>query len=117
MNNKRRMALAKLQTEALDIDTDDVELGHDDYKAKAQEIKAKVDEVCAEEQEAYDNLLPSLQDGERGEAMKACIEAMESASNALDSINDLNPDNEPDWRDSIGGALEDFDSSIEEAQA
>ena len=60
MNKDRRARIAALQ-------------------AQLQDIMSALDEIRNEEQEAYDNLPESFQDGERGEAMQTAIEAMESA--------------------------------------
>ena len=46
---------------------------------KMAELRDMIDAVLSDEQEAYDNLPESFQDGERGEAMQTAIEAMESA--------------------------------------
>ena len=46
---------------------------------KMAELRDLIDAVLSDEQEAYDNLPESFQDGERGEAMQTAIEAMESA--------------------------------------
>lgn len=43
-------------------------------------------EVKQEEEEAYENLPQSFQDGEQGEAMQANIEALETAIDELEPI-------------------------------
>lgn len=60
MNKLRRKQLSEIQT-------------------KLCELRDMIDTVISEEQEAYDNLPESLQEGERGEAMQTAIDAMESA--------------------------------------
>jgi len=51
---------------------------------KAAEIKIEIEELLEAEQEAFDNLPESLQEGERGEAMQAAIDSLESASSSID---------------------------------
>jgi hypothetical protein len=67
MNNDRRKQLAAL---AADIET----------------AKDLLEGVRDEEQDAYDNLPESLQDGERGEVMQQAIEALDQALDDLGSV-------------------------------
>ena len=48
-----------------------------------------IEEVRDEEQEAYDNLPESFQNGERGEEMMGYIEMLEEASGYLDDIKSV----------------------------
>jgi hypothetical protein len=115
VNNKRRTVLAKLQNQLSEIDTEE-----GDYKVikkAVDEIKDKIAEVHTEEQKAHDNLLPSLQDSDKGEAMVEALDAMQSAIDDLDSIKDINPSNEPGWRDSVEEGIDDAMGHLEEAQA
>jgi hypothetical protein len=41
--------------------------------------------LMEEEQEAYDNLPESFQNGERGEAMQGCIDTLENAIGEIES--------------------------------
>jgi hypothetical protein len=56
---------------------------------KLDEVKAELESIRDEEQEAYDNMPESLQDGERGEAMAAIVDALEEVVSALDSFADV----------------------------
>ncbi len=52
---------------------------------KLDELKSEIESIMEEEQEAYDNLPESIQDGERGEKMQ---EAIDNLSNSMDSIDE-----------------------------
>jgi len=49
-----------------------------------ENLKAQVDQLLEEEQEAYEALPESLQDGERGQAMQEATENLEGALGAFD---------------------------------
>jgi exonuclease VII small subunit len=66
MNKDRRKSLA----EALAL--------IDQAEALLQQASEAVDEVRDEEQEAFDNLPESLQDGERGQQMQEAVSSLES---------------------------------------
>lgn len=51
--------------------------------AQAREI---LQEVLEGEQEAFDNMPPSLQDGDRGERMQEAISALEDASGSIEGL-------------------------------
>lgn len=53
----------------------------------ADEITQEVRDVLELEQEAYDNMPESLQDGERGQAMNEAIGNLEQATNLLEEIS------------------------------
>jgi hypothetical protein len=50
------------------------------------EARALIDETKDAEQEAFDNLPESLQQGERGEAMESAVSALEDAASSIESI-------------------------------
>lgn len=54
-----------------------------DLIAKAREI---LEDVKSEEEDAYDNMPESFQDGERGEQMQDYIYTLEEAIDSLDEI-------------------------------
>ena len=68
MNNKRRKQIETVRT-------------------TLEALMVTVETIRDEEQEAYDNLPDSLQDGTRGERMTEAIDSLESA---LDNLNDAN---------------------------
>ena len=74
MNKNRRKAIERITDKLMEIQTD-------------------VEEIRDEEQEAYDNLPESIQDGERGEEMEGYIELIEDALNsieeAIDYLNEI----------------------------
>lgn len=49
-----------------------------------QELRERIELLQEEEQEGFDNLPESLQQGERGTAMEQAIEQMDSAMDAVD---------------------------------
>ena len=53
------------------------------------EIKSDLQPVLEEEQEAFDNLPESLQDGDRGQAMQGALDTMQEI---LDDLDNLDPD-------------------------
>jgi len=69
MNNQRRKRLEKIS-------------------ARIDEIKEEISLLLDEEQEAYDNMPESLQDGEKGEKAQAAIDALDSVDGALDDAID-----------------------------
>lgn len=82
MNNERRKrlaAVAKQIDELPDLD----------------EIKSELESIRDDEQEAYDAMPESLQQGERGQLSEAAIQAIENAIRAIDGfdpsgiVNDL----------------------------
>lgn len=73
MNKQRRKAIEKISD-------------------KLEELQAELQMLKDEEEEAYDNLPESLQDGEKGEAMQEAIEYLDNADSfiedAKDALND-----------------------------
>lgn len=57
-----------------------------------EEIQSAIQELRDEEEEAYDNLPESLQEGEKGDAMQEAIEYLDNADSfiedAKDALND-----------------------------
>lgn len=51
-----------------------------------EEARDQIQEIIDEEQDAYDNLPPSLQDAERGLFMQDAIEALEELDSELDGF-------------------------------
>lgn len=58
-----------------------------------ENLKADLDSILEQEQEAFDNLPESLQEGERGQASQTAIESLETAQSAfeeiVDALNDI----------------------------
>lgn len=52
--------------------------------AKVRELHDELDTLREEEQEYFDNMPESLQDGEKGDAAQVAIDAMEEAMTALE---------------------------------
>ena len=55
-----------------------------EVEAPIEEAKCIIRDIIDEEQDAYDNLPPSLQDAERGLFMQDAIEALEELDSELD---------------------------------
>ena len=53
---------------------------------KLEELKQEVSFICEEEQEAYDNMPESLQDGERGSQMYENISTLEDQESNFDEL-------------------------------
>ncbi len=51
-----------------------------------EELKEEVSSICKEEQEAYDNMPKSLQDGERGSQMYKNISTLEDQESNFDDL-------------------------------
>lgn len=49
-----------------------------------QALKSDVESIQSEEQDAYDNLPESIQDGERGDRMQEAIDNLDDALNLID---------------------------------
>ena len=75
MNNQRRKQIATLVE---DIDSRLSEL--------LSEFTERAQEILGEEQEAFDALPESIQDGERGQAMQEAIGNLEDAVGVLEGI-------------------------------
>lgn len=72
MNNERRKALRDLASQ---IETKIDELS---------ELMSELENIKSEEQDGFDNLPESFQEGARGEAMQAAIDNLEEATSAID---------------------------------
>lgn len=71
MNDKRRKAISKIE-------------------ARIEECKSELETLRDEEQEAFDNVPESIQEGERGQAMETSISSLEDAISSLeDATNSL----------------------------
>ncbi len=57
----------------------------DGVVAKLQELRDEVESLLSEEQDYYDNMPESFQDGEKGQAASDAISYMESASGYIDN--------------------------------
>ncbi|EBW3215006.1 hypothetical protein PL222_11310 [Salmonella enterica] len=69
MNNERRKRLTALSQQLA-------------------ELKDDIQSVLDEEEEAFNNLPESLQNGERGDAMQTAIAALDAAVSALEETSD-----------------------------
>ena len=59
-----------------------------EIEGKLEELKDQLEEIRAEEEEAFDNLPESIQDGEKGQNIDANREALEQAVDSLDESLD-----------------------------
>lgn len=75
MNNARRKQL------------DDLRQRISALKDQADELKDELESgPLSDEQDAFDNMPESLQDGEKGEKAQAALDAMQEAVDALDEV-------------------------------
>ena len=95
MNKERRKELSSIidRIAALGAKIDEVKQIRDD-------IVSDLESVRDAEQESFDNLPESLQDGERGQDMQSAIDNLDNALQDLESLDDLGAD-------SIGGNIDD----------
>lgn len=77
MNKQRRKAIERIVAGLLGLPTDELEL-----------LKEAIEEVKDAEQEAYEGLPESLQNGEKGEAMQEAVNQLETAGEALQEMID-----------------------------
>ncbi|WP_133125535.1 hypothetical protein [Pseudomonas amygdali] len=75
MNNKRRKRIAEICAQ---IETLKAQLEN------AHSLKDEIEELQGEEQESFDNLPESLQQGDKGQAMEQAIEALGEAADELE---------------------------------
>ena len=59
-----------------------------EVQSQLETLKQEIDSILEEEQEAYDNMPESLQNGERGEAMQEAIDALESAVGSCEELDE-----------------------------
>jgi predicted nucleic acid-binding Zn-ribbon protein len=83
MNKQRRAKLNALQDRMTAA-----KAGVSALLAEIEEIGDDLETLRDEEQEAYDNLAESLQQGERGQDMEAAVTNIEDAMNTLESFRD-----------------------------
>ena len=60
----------------------------EDVRSQLEALKQEIDEILSEEQEAFDNMPESLQEGERGQAMTEAIDALESAIGSFEELDE-----------------------------
>lgn len=87
MNNARRKIINK-QWHAME----ELKAMHAAVVAKAEEIKTELETARDEEQEAFDNMPESLQQGERGQISEQAITDLDTAIEALENITDTDID-------------------------
>lgn len=75
MNKERRKAIEQISERLVAL--------KDEINSIAEGIECQRDE----EQEAYDNLPESLQNGDRGSAMQEAIEALDAAAGGIGSLD------------------------------
>jgi formiminotetrahydrofolate cyclodeaminase len=51
-----------------------------------EEIRSRIETVKDEEQDAFDNMPESLQEGERGEKMQQALDNLDTADGAFDDL-------------------------------
>jgi hypothetical protein len=82
MNKSRRRALNALQDRIS-------ALGLSAMFDSVKEIADELETLRDEEQDALDNLPESLQDGERGQSMRECVDYCDTALESLRAFEDI----------------------------
>lgn len=67
MNNDRRARLQKIADQL-------------------EDLRTQLEEIKGEEQDAYDNLPESFQNGERGEKMQTAIDALDNCDSDIETV-------------------------------
>jgi len=78
MNKARRKAISKILSEIEGLDIND----------KFEDLRSELETIKDEEEEAYNNLPESMQNGDKGEAMQAAIDSLDNAIQALSDIDE-----------------------------
>lgn len=81
MNKDRRKTIATIVEDANNVSADLAKL-----MERIASIKGAAEAVMEEEQEYYDNMPESLQNGEKGQAAEEVISQIEDAINELDGL-------------------------------
>ena len=99
MNNQRRKAIEKLK-KSLEEEQEAVS----NIVARVEDIKNELEALKDEEQEAFDNMPESLQQGDKGQAAETAIGALDSALEHLLMVDD--------WSSNIDDALAFMDEAV-----
>jgi Mg2+ and Co2+ transporter CorA len=83
MNKQRRKSLSEI----IDL-IEAIKPMVEALKGEAENIRDRISSDRDEEQEAYDNMPVSLQDGERGQDMSESIDRMEEAHTDIETLFD-----------------------------
>jgi uncharacterized coiled-coil DUF342 family protein len=83
-------------------------------KETAEEFKTRAEEIRDEEQEYYDNMPESFQNGEKGENAQAVVTELDSAIDALELVDVDEPDEQPE--DSADPRIDDIVGHLEDAR-
>jgi hypothetical protein len=60
----------------------------DGLVSRVEELKTEFESIKDEEQEAYDNLPPGIQEGDSGEKMQTALSALEDIDTSLQEVLD-----------------------------
>lgn len=78
MNNGRRKAIAALLDKIAEL--------RNELETRVGELVSEVESIRDEEQEAFDNLPEAFQEGDKGEAAQAAIDALDEALSGLEEL-------------------------------
>ncbi len=90
MNKERRAAIA-----AIIKDAEALKEKLSEIVSEAERLKEAAEGVRDEEQDYFDNMPPSFQDGEKGQAAEEKVSALDDAINEIDSLIDSLGDDGP----------------------
>lgn len=84
MNNDRRKSLEAL-TKGLDAIREEAAEAMLGFAGRLRDLHAELESLRDEEQETYDNMPESFQNGDKGQAAEAAASALDTAAGNLDS--------------------------------
>lgn len=99
MNKERRKAINAIYAELETLDGE-VSAAVAPLVAKMAALMERIEEIKSDEEEAYENMPESLQEGERGQIASEAIDNLDNAYNELESKTDsLNEFGEEPFRE------------------
>jgi uncharacterized coiled-coil DUF342 family protein len=81
----------------------------------AEEFKTRAEEIRDEEQEYFDNMPESFQNGDKGDNAQSVVSELDAAIDALELIDVTEPEDEP-GEDEVDSRIDDIVGHLEEAR-
>lgn len=102
MNDERRKAIAAVKARLEQVKT-----GLGELAGTMTEIGEEIEDIRGQEDDAFNNLPPGLQDAENGQRMVASVESLEEAQQALETLlTDLEGLEFPEVENALDAAAE-----------
>lgn len=86
MNKERRKTAERIQTDLQTQLTELEQLDITNIKMRIEELKGELENLKDEEDDAYNNLPESFQNGEKGEAMQEAINNLDTIIGEVDEV-------------------------------